>query len=109
MSTKFARFNIQLSEGNDIELKADQWQATLNDAAIDGYADDHEVFYLAKQGVVGLSIPYEDDDPMLLLEAGAVLGFCQCRCEQSDIGGIQSMWMSLHDGDESLIDSPIAP
>jgi hypothetical protein len=107
MSIKFARFNIQLSEGSDIEIKADQWQALLNDAAIEGYADDYEIFYLSKQGVVGVSVPYEDDDPMLLLEAGAILGFCQSKCEHSDIGGIQSMWLSLHGADESTIDSPI--
>ena len=107
MSIKFARFNIQLLEGPDVEVKADEWQALLNDAAIEGYADDYEVFYLSQRGVVGLSVPYEDDDPMLLLEAGAVLGFCQSRCEQSDIGGIESMWLSLHDADDSTIDSPI--
>lgn len=107
MAIKFARFNIQLSEGSDIEIKADKWQALLNDSAIEGYADDYEVFYLSQQGVVGLSVPYEDDDPMLLLEAGAVLGFCQSRCEASNIGGIESMWLSLHDADDSIIDSPI--
>ena len=107
MTIKFARFNIQLSEGADVEIKADEWQALINDSAIEGYADDYEVFYLSQQGVVGISIPYESEDPMLLLEAGAVLGFCQSRCEQSDIGGIQSMWLSLHDADDSTIDSPI--
>ena len=107
MTIKFARFNIQLSEGPDIEIKADEWQALINDSAIEGYADDYEVFYLSQQGVVGVSIPYESDDPMLLLEAGAVLGFCQSRCEVSNIGEIQSMWLSLHDADDSTIDSPI--
>lgn len=47
----------------------------LNDAAIDGYADDHEAFYLSRQGIVGVNIPYDDEDPMLLLEAGAVWAF----------------------------------
>jgi hypothetical protein len=107
MAIKFARFNIQLLKGPDAEVKADQWQALLNDSAIAGYADDYEVFYLSQQGVVGLSVPYESEDKMLLLEAGAVLGFCQSRCEQSDIGGIDSMWLSLHDADDVTIDSPI--
>ena len=107
MTIKFARFNIQLSEGPDVELIADQWQKVLNDSAIEGYADDYEVFYLSKQGVVGVSVAYKDGDPMLLLEAGAVLGFCQSRCEASDIGGMESMWLSLHDADDSTIDSPI--
>ena len=107
MAIKFARFNIQLMDSPDVETRADGWQALLNDSAIEGYADDYEVFYLSQRGVVGLSVPYEDDDPMLLLEAGAVLGFCQPRCEQFDIGGIESMWLSLHDADDSTIDSPI--
>ena len=107
MAIKFARFNIQLIDGPDVEARADEWQALLNDSAIEGYADDYEVFYLSQQGVVGLSVPYEDDDQMLLLEAGAVLGFCQSRCEASDIGGIESMWLSLHDANDSTIDSPI--
>lgn len=107
MTIRFARFNIQLSEGPDVEIKADQWQALLDDAAIEGYADDYEIFYLSQQSIVGVSIPYESEDPMFLLEAGAVLGFCQSRCEASDIGGIHSMWLSLHDADDSTIDSPI--
>jgi hypothetical protein len=107
MAIKFARFNIQLMDSPDVETRADEWQALLNDSAIEGYADDYEVFYLSQRGVVGLSVPYEDDDSMLLLEAGVVLGFCQSRCEQSDIGGIESMWLSLHDADDSIIDSPI--
>ena len=107
MAIKFARFNIQLIDGPDVEARADEWQALLNDSAIEGYADDYEVFYLSQRGVVGLSVPYEDDDQMLLLEAGAVLGFCQSRCEASDIGGIESMWLSLHDANDSTIDSPI--
>ena len=107
MAIKFARFNIQLMDSPDVGARADGWQALLNDSAIEGYADDYEVFYLSQRGVVGLSVPYEDNDPMLLLEAGAVLGFCQSRCEASDIGGIDSMWLSLHDADDSTIDSPI--
>ena len=107
MAIKFARFNIQLIDGPDVEARADEWQALLNDSAIEGYADDYEVFYLSQRGVVGLSVSYEDDDQMLLLEAGAVLGFCQSRCEASDIGGIESMWLSLHDANDSTIDSPI--
>lgn len=107
MAIRFARFNIQLSESPDVQMKADEWQTLLNDSAIEGYADDYEVFYLSQQGIVGVSIPYESEDPMLLLEAGAVLGFCQSRCEASNIGGIESMWLSLHDADDSTIDSPI--
>ena len=56
---------------------------------------------------MGLSVPYESEDKMLLLEAGAVLWFCQSRCEQSDIGGIDTMWLSLHDADDVTTDSPI--
>ena len=107
MAIRFARFNIQLLEGPDVEVKADEWQTLLNDSAIEGYADDYEVFYLSQQGIVGVSIPYESEDPMLLLEAGAVLGYCQCKCERSELVGIHSMWLSLHDADDSTIDSPI--
>ena len=46
MAIRFARFNIQLLESPDVEMKADEWQALLNDSAIEGYADDYEVFYL---------------------------------------------------------------
>ena len=46
MGIKFARFNIQLLEGPDAEVKADQWQALLNDSAIAGYADDSSQFGL---------------------------------------------------------------
>lgn len=107
MTIKFARFNMQLTEGADVEIKADEWQALLNDAAIDGCADDYEIFYLSQAGIIGISVPYDDEDSMLLLEAGSVLGYCQCRYEESDIGGIKHTWLSLHESDDSIIDSPI--
>ena len=107
MTVKFARFNIQLQESPDVELRADEWQSLLNDAAIDGYADEHEIFYLSQAGIVGVSIPFEDESPMSLLEAGSVLGCCQSRYEESDIGGAKHTWLSLHDSDDSAIDSPI--
>lgn len=107
MTTKFARFNIQLKDSPDAELKADEWQSLLNDAAIDGFADEHEVFYLSQAGIVGVSIPFEDESPMSLLEAGSVLGYCHSRYEGSNIGGVQHTWLSLHDSNDSVIDSPI--
>ncbi len=107
MAIKFARFNIELSETSNSEKIADEWQSMLNDAAIEGYANSYEIFYSSQLGVVGVSIPYESEDPISLLEAGAVLGFCQSRCEQSDIGEGQSMWLSLHEADDSTIYSPI--
>ena len=108
MATKFARFNLQLKDGPDMEGYAEQWQEFLDSAAIEGFADEHEVFFLSSQGIVGVSVPYEDDDPLILLEAGGVLGYCRRRVEESGIGGSKnSTWFSLHDSDDSIIDSPI--
>jgi hypothetical protein len=108
MATKFARFNLQLKDGPDMEGYAEQWQEFLDSAAIEGFADEHEVFFLSSQGIVGVSVPYEDDDPLILLEAGGVLGYCRRRVEESDIGGSKnSTWFSLHDSDDSIIDSLI--
>jgi len=108
MATKFARFNLQLEIGPDMEFYAAQWQEFLDGAALDGLAVEYEVFFVPSEGVVGVSVPYEDDDPMLLLEAGSILGYCHARFEESDIGGTKNTtWLSLHDSDDSVIDSPI--
>jgi hypothetical protein len=107
MPTKFARFNLQLKAGADMESYAAQWQEYLDGAAIDGFAEEHEIFFVPSQGIVGVSIPYEDDVPLILLEVGGVLGYCRRRVEESDIGGSEnSTWFSLHDVDDSVIDSP---
>ncbi len=103
-----ARLNIQLA-GTSLarELLANQWQTLLSDAAIEGYAGDFEVFYAIESGVVGICVPYEEDDPRGLLEAGSVLGFCLARYEAADLDSARASWMSLHDQWERTTDSPI--
>lgn len=57
--------------------------------------------------IVGISIRYDDNDPLTLLKVVGVLGYCPRRVEESDIGGSEnSIWFSLHDVDGSVIDSP---
>ncbi len=99
----YARFNIQLQDNKDVETNAAEWQNVLHDAAIEGYADDFEVFYLAEKDIVGVSIPYEDGDRMVLLEAGSVLGFCLACYEKSDLPSMNQSWLSLHDEKDQTI------
>lgn len=103
-----ARLNIQLAgTSQEREILASQWLALLSDAAIEGYASDFEVFYAIESGVVGVSVPYEEDDTTGLLEAGSVLGFCLSRYESASLESATSSWMSLHDQWELITYSPI--
>ncbi len=102
----YARLNIQLAAVPDIEEIASEVEELLHDAAIDGYADEFETFYDAKKRIVGVSIPMEDD-AMLTLEAGSVLGRCQMAFEEmEDAPESESIWFSIHELDDTTLESP---
>lgn len=97
MNTKYARLNLQLKQTEGLV----EFQQYLYDAAMDGLAEDFEVFYYEKGAIVGVSVTYDASDSMSLLEAGSVLGYCLRRYEEYD-GSIEveHTWLSLHNADE---------
>lgn len=102
----YARLNIQLAASPDIEEIASEVEELLHDAAINGYADEFETFYDAKQRIVGVSIPLEADT-MLTLEVGSVLGRCQMEFEDmEDAPESESIWFSIHELDDTTLESP---
>ncbi len=71
---------------------------------LESYADEIETFYDAKQRIVGVSIPLEDD-VMLTLEVGSVLGSCQMAFEDmEDVPDSESIWFSLHELDDTTLE-----
>jgi hypothetical protein len=103
MATHFARFNIKLNSSPDLEASLLEWEELLVDAAVNGGADEYEFFYIAEKRVIGISIPFENDDPATLLEAGSALGYCQAVYEESDMEPGEISWLSINDSDDSII------
>lgn len=106
MNSKFARINFQLTQTDRLASLLPKFQQYLHDAALDGLADEFEIFYFESDALIGVSVRYDGDDAMSLLEAGSVLGYCLRRFEEyeGDIE-IEHTWLSLHDSDEQLEDS----
>jgi hypothetical protein len=103
MATHFARFNIKLNPLPDLEENLIEWEELLVDAAVNGGADEYEFFYIAEKRVIGISIPYESDDPVTLLEAASALGYCHAIYENSDMDPGEISWLSMNDSDDSII------
>lgn len=108
MSKHFARLNIQIPAGQEIELHVTTWEEFLSDAAASGYAEDHEFFYIAQHRVIGISVPFEPDSPQSLLEAGSVLGYVHRSYEDCDIPA-GTTWLSIHDSKDDTLSTVYEP
>jgi len=75
---------------------------------MDGLAEDFEIFYFEKEALTGVSVSFDADDPMMLLEAGSVLGYCLRRFEEyRGVIEVKNTWLSLHDAGEKLEESAL--
>ena len=105
MTQIYARKNFRLPERVTSDIIS-QWQELLHDAAIEGGGfDDIDVFYSEKERVIGVSVPIEND-PMLLLEAGAILGYVTAEIDRSGLHSPER-WMSIHDENGDVIESTL--
>jgi hypothetical protein len=103
MTQIYARKNFRLPS-NITSDAISEWQELLHDAAIDGGAfDDIDVFYSEKERVIGVSVPIEND-PMLVLEAGAILGYVTAAVDRSALDSPER-WMSVHNESGDVIES----
>jgi hypothetical protein len=105
MATHFARLNIQIPEQdvNDIEARVNEWEEILDSAAVCGYAEEHEFFYIRQHRIIGISVPFDSESAQSLLEAGSVLGYVHRSYEESEKIPAGSTWLSIHDpADETL-------
>ena len=110
MPTRYARINFQFQPGPDLAKSVAAYQSLLDEAAVEGYADEYEIFFAEKTCTVGVSIPFEDE--VSLLEAGAVLGYCLRSIEDADTGvddSGHSSWFSIHDDKDYTLYSCIDP
>lgn len=106
MTKKYARFNLQLEPTDELTALLPQFQQYLHDAAIEGLAEEFEIFYYDQEALIGVSILCDSDDPMSLLEAGSVLGYCLRRYEEyRGEFQVKHTWLSLHDAYEKTEDS----
>ena len=108
MGTKiiFARFNIHLKSSTAQEATVTSLHQLLYDAAVWAGAEDPEVFFQSEKSIVGVSVQLEEDT-MLILEAGAILGQCQLAYEQADFTiDAHANWYSIVDADGEVIQSP---
>ena len=115
MTTKYAQLNLKLKNLSNIETHAEKWQAVLHNAALEAYANEFEVFYNEKKRILGVSIPFDDEDQMTLLEAGAILGYCNgqyeaissAEDENSSFHIVEMAWFSINDVNDNVLDAPI--
>jgi hypothetical protein len=103
MSTQYARLNLKLKADCATEENIEKWQQILNDAALNGLADDVEVFYVESKQMMGVSIPFEDQ--MTLLEAGVALGFCQRSYQDAEVNIFEYSSLALYEADGTVIES----
>ena len=104
---KYARLNIRLKDGPHAEADAAEWQKYLHLCALDGHADDFEIFYTGSKHIVGVSVPFSEEEQMELLDAGAVLGYCLARYEMAGLPNARQTWLSIHDADDQTLFSPL--
>ena len=105
MTQIYARKNFRLP-ANVISDIISQWQELRQDAAIDGGgSDDIDIFYSEKESVIGVSVPIEND-PMLMLEAGAILGYVTAEVNRSNLYSAER-WMSINDDKGNVLESPV--
>lgn len=105
MDTLYARMNFLLDEVGSTKELIQEWQEVLHDAAIWNDAEDADVFYLEKERVIGVSIPLEND-LMLTLEVGVILGAVKVEIEKSKLKFLQN-WISIHDANDNVIESTV--
>jgi hypothetical protein len=103
MSTQYARLNLKLKADCATEENTEKWQQILNDAALNGLADDVEVFYVESKQMMGVSIAY--DDEMTLVEAGVALGYCQHAYEDAEVNIFEYSSLALYEADGTVIES----
>jgi hypothetical protein len=106
MEIKYARLNLKFKNDSVTNENIEKWQKILYDSALWGEADDAEVFYLEKDKVIGISIPYYDES-LSLLEAGITLGVCQRMKEENYEDIFEYSWNSLHEIDGTVIESTL--
>ena len=106
MEIKYARVNLKLKNDRVTNKDIERCRRLLYDQALWFELDDAEVFYLEKDKVIGISIPYYDEG-LSLLEAGIKLGYCVLMRQINSLGDFEHSWHSLHEVDGTVIESTV--
>lgn len=107
MATKYATLNVQMRSNQKTEEAIRTMKDFLKGAAHEADAEIFKVFYSAEKDVVGLSIPFNDEDALEIVEAGATLGHCMGQYENSDVSVGFCFWKSIDALDGTTLQSPI--
>lgn len=106
---KYARLNFKFLTQPEASTVA-MLTELLHESAVaaqDTYVGDFEVFYNAKEHIIGVSVPYVDGHEAGAVRAGLVLGWCLCELERSHerTGDGGSTWMSTHNAADEMLSS----
>lgn len=106
MAKRFVCINYEMTGGSSDDLAL--WKGILEDAAEWGGADESEVTINFAKSIISVCIECEDD-PMLLIEAGIALGFCERIKEETKhiTGQLSKSWLSYLDENRSSLDSTL--
>ena len=90
----YARIHYQISETNfSIEILK-QWVDALNCAANWSGAQAHDIFYIEHDRIIGVSIPFENEDKHLL-HVGCELGLIKSEINLLTTLDFDNAWLSI--------------
>lgn len=107
MTTKYATLNVQLGATHKTAECIKKMCDFLAEAAYEADAEIYKVFYSDKNSVVGLSIPFDDEDALEIIEAGATLGHCMGQYEQAKLSEGYMFWKSIDALNGTTLQSPV--
>lgn len=107
MATQYATLHVQLLKGEDTNETILALEQFLEGAAYEADGVDFEIFYVEKDRVVAIRVPFEDSSYLSFLEAGATLGSCHQQIMESGPVRCLSFWKSVDALDGTTIASPV--
>jgi len=109
MNSGFTRLNIELSEAPATIEAFNKIQQGIVDAAIWSYAseDEFEVAYHENKTAFSVTVEYDRDGELSLIQAGWLLGGIQARIEDGSFIKSASFWISTHDEKDNTIESVV--
>lgn len=105
MSIKYATWNIQLRQKHANQEAVDALQEFL--ANVVWNADGEELAFIPDEQckMVRMGIPYEDDSPLALVEAAALLGICEAEYREAKLDYGFGFWKSVNAEDGGVIET----
>jgi hypothetical protein len=91
---QYARIRYQISATNFSNEMLGQWIEALNCAANWSGAQAHDIFYIEHDRIIGVSIPFENEDKHLL-HVGCELGLIKSEINLLTTLDFDNAWLSI--------------